>query len=129
MKSVLTTLVMLTLFWQPEPQATHYSTCPQGMEKLNTGYVEIDSAELLKYAKVRVQPQTPQSCRCEGKVRVEIMVQRDRAFCATALDGHPLLQEAAVKAAMQWRFKKNRPPFKRDIYGVLTFDFKALPND
>ena len=120
---------MLTLLWQSEPQAAHYSTCPQGIEKLNTGYVLVDSADFLKYATVRVQPQIPASCQCEGKVRVEVLLQRDRAFCATALDGHPLLQEVAVKAAMQWRFKKRRPPFREDISGILTFEFKPSANE
>jgi hypothetical protein len=98
------------------------------MDKLNTAYVQVDSADLLKYAKVRVQPQIPPSCRCEGQVRVEVMVKRDRAFCATALDGHPLLQEVAVKAAMQWRFRK-RPAFREDIFGILTFEFKTSANE
>ena len=91
---------------------------------LSTGYVQVDARELLKYAKVKVQPKPPESCRCEGPVRVEVMVKGESVFCATAVDGHPLLQEAAVKAAMHWRFKKKRPPFKENIYGVITLDFK-----
>src|SRR5260370_2627346 len=122
MKAALTMLCMLTLSWQSEPQASHYSTCPEKMAVLDTGYVGADPSDLLKYAKVRVQPQIPKSCRCEGKVQVEVFVQHGRVFCAHALDGHPVLQEAAVKAAMQWRFSKRRDPFKDNISGVLTFD-------
>ena len=92
--------------------------------KLSDLYMQVDARELLKYVKVKVQPKPPRSCRCEGSVRVEVMVKGERVFCATAVDGHPLLQEAAVKAAMQWRFKKKRPPFKKNISGVITLDFK-----
>jgi hypothetical protein len=124
MRAFLTTLLLLTLLPQSGPPPRPFSTCPEEMYKRNTGYVLADPAELVKYAEVKVWPALPESCRCEGSVRVQIFVERDRVFCANALDGPPQLQDAAVKAAMQWRFKKKRPAFKEDIYGVLTFGFK-----
>jgi hypothetical protein len=121
MKSALTMLFIMTLLWQSEPEGAHYSTCPKDMAKLNTGYVLVDPAD---YARVTVQPRIPESSQREGEVRVQIYVRRDRAFCATALDGNPPLQEAAVKVAMEWRFTKKRPPFRGNIYGVLTLRTK-----
>ena len=102
-----------------------YSTCPptQQMMKRNVGYVEVGTRELMSYAKVKIQPEKPLSCRCKGQVRVMVMVEGQRVFCAAALDGHPLLQKAAVDAAMKWKFKRERPEFRSEIYGVLIFEF------
>jgi hypothetical protein len=110
----------------PGITAPRYTTCPEmSMEealKQNVAYMQVKTRELLKYATVKVQPKAPASCRCRGSVRVEIKVEGERVACATALNGHPLLQEAAVKAAMQWRFKEN--PRYDSVIGMLVFEFK-----
>ena len=103
-----------------------YTTCPvlslEEALKQDVVYLKVKTRELMKYAVVRVQPKPPASCKCGGRVRVQIRVEGERVECATALDGHPLLQEAAVKAAMQWRFKEN--PKNDSVIGTLVFDFK-----
>ena len=110
----------------PATTAPRYTTCPaMSMEealKQNVAYMQVKTRELLKYAAVKVQPKIPPSCRCSGRIRVEIKIEGERVACATALNGHPLLQEAAVKAAMQWRFKEN--PRYDSVIGTLLFDFK-----
>jgi len=118
--------LLLAVLWagQTGQQEAPYSNCPDNMMLRNVGYAHVSSSELMKYAKVKVQPHAPSSCRCAGTVKVQVFVEGERPFCAQALDGHPMLQKAAVEAAMQWRFKKKRPAFREDIYGEIAFDFK-----
>jgi hypothetical protein len=109
----------------PQQEALPYSTCPsRSLEedlRQNVAYMEVSTRWLMKYAKVKVQPKPPDSCRCGGKIKVVVKIEGDHVVCATAMGGHPLLQKAAVDAAMQWRFKEKRD--SSDVTGVLVFDF------
>jgi len=118
-------MLAILLAGQTGQKEVAYSNCPSTdqMALRNVGYAPVSSSELMKYAKVKVQPHAPSSCRCAGKVTVQVWVEGERSFCARALDGNPLLQKPAVEASMQWRFKKKRPAFKEDIHGEITFDF------
>jgi hypothetical protein len=109
----------------PKDAQPNYSTCPvltfdQAMRQ-DVAYLDVSSSALMKHAKTQVKPETPTSCRCVGRVKVQVKVEGERVVCATALNGSQSLQEAAVKAAMQWRFEQL--DFS-DVTGVLVFDFK-----
>jgi len=128
-----TTILLISAFFFPvQGELPHgntesgYTTCPvltlEQSLKQDVAYLRVKTRELMKYALVKVQPKAPPSCKCSGRVRVQVRVERERVACATALDGHPLLQEAAVKAALQWHFKEN--PRYNSVIGTLVFDFK-----
>ena len=105
---------------------TGYSTCPvltfDQAVRQNVAYGEVSTSALLKHAKTKVKPETPASCKCAGRVKVEVKIESGRVVCATALDGPQPLQEAAVRAAMQWQFSTDSN--FSDVVGVLVFDFK-----
>jgi TonB family protein len=71
-------------------------------------------------------PILAKSVRIEGSITVEIVVSPDgRVESARALNGHPLLMNAAVEAARGWRFQ---PTLLNGVAvrvtGVITFNFK-----
>jgi len=121
---ILATLLLMW-FLSAQQEAQPYSTCPsRSLEEAvrqNVAYAEVRTRELMKYATVKVSPKPPASCKCRGKIMVNVKIEGESVVCAYALGGHPLLQKAAVDAAMQWRFKKKRQI--SDITGVLAFDF------
>ncbi len=76
----------------------------------------------------QVKPDYPTLARTahiDGDVQVEIVIGEDGNVASTkVLGGHPLLQQAALSAARQWKFKPtllNGTPVK--VQGVLTFRF------
>ncbi|HLL76049.1 MAG TPA: TonB family protein [Pyrinomonadaceae bacterium] len=76
----------------------------------------------------RVQPVYPAIARAagaQGSVTVEVVVNEEgKVESARALDGHPLLREAAVNAARQWEFaptKLSNQPVK--VTGRISFEF------
>jgi protein TonB len=89
----------------------------------------VSSGILLGNTIRQVQPAYPQiarSAHIEGVVQVSIIVDEDgNVMAAEAINGHPLLQQAAVEAARQWKFRPtllNGRPIK--VSGVLKFTFK-----
>ena len=79
----------------------------------------------------KVQPTYPaiaKAAGAEGPVRVQIVInEAGEVQSAKAIDGHPLLQAAAVEAARQWRFEpteKDGVPVK--VTGEVSFNF-VLP--
>jgi hypothetical protein len=119
--------MLLATLCQEAPSQSAYTSCPPAVSRgiLSDGYSGVSDSELLQYATKKSKPKMPPNCRCEGEILVSVLVKDDRVFCATALNGHPLLQKAAVEAAMLWRFKKNRGDFKNNITGTLKFRFKS----
>lgn len=76
----------------------------------------------------QVKPDYPTIARTahiEGEVQVEIVISEDgNVTSAKVLGGHALLQQAALSAARQWKFRPtllNNTPVK--VQGVLTFRF------
>jgi TonB family protein len=72
-----------------------------------------------------VYPAVARAARAEGLVMVEVTVNEEgKVESAKAVDGHPLLREAAVDAARQWEFaptKLQNQPVK--VAGRITFNF------
>jgi TonB family protein len=76
----------------------------------------------------KVQPAYPEIAKAagaEGVVQVTVTVNENgEVTTAEAVKGHPLLKEAALDAARQWKFKQtelNGQPVK--VQGILTFNF------
>jgi protein TonB len=70
-------------------------------------------------------PPIAKAARAQGTVTVQIVVDESgRVISATAVSGHPLLQQAAVAAARQARFSPtllSGQPVK--VSGVITYNF------
>src|SRR5574341_650290 len=76
----------------------------------------------------KVQPPYPpiaKAARASGAVQVQVTISEEgRVIEAAVISGHPLLRDAAVQAARQWKFKPTElsgVPVK--VQGVLTFNF------
>jgi TonB family protein len=86
--------------------------------KVSTGVLE-------KTAVKRVKPVAPAGAPASGVVHVRIRVDIEgKVVGAKVISGHPLLREAALKAAKQWEWEPvfiDGPPMI--CVGVLSFDF------
>jgi protein TonB len=76
----------------------------------------------------RVQPPYPaiaKQARIEGSVQVQIDISEDGAVTnVTLLSGHPLLRDAALRAAKQWQFIPTELNGQRvRAIGMITFNF------
>jgi periplasmic protein TonB len=71
-------------------------------------------------------PQLAQKAHIEGVVEVHVIVdEMGNVVAAEALNGHPLLRQPAIAAALQWKFRPtllNGRPIK--VTGTLKFTFK-----
>lgn len=113
---------------------------PDGVSPLRTGVMVATTTEaplkapaggLSGKAVKRVQPKYPpiaKAAGAQGPVSVQIVVgEAGDVESAKATAGHPLLQQAAVDAAKEWRFsptKLNGNTVK--VAGTISFNF-ALP--
>src|SRR5262249_29485667 len=77
----------------------------------------------------KVEPPYPtlaKQARIQGMVQVQIGIsETGEVTDVTLLSGHPLLRDAALRAAKQWRFKPtelNGRPVR--AIGLITFNFK-----
>lgn len=77
----------------------------------------------------RVQPIYPpiaRSARVQGAVQVEVVIdEQGNVISARVLSGHPLLRQAALDAARQWKFRPtllSGQPIK--VTGILVFNFR-----
>lgn len=70
-------------------------------------------------------PAIARAARASGVVTVQILVdEQGRVVSARAVNGHPLLQQAAVQAAYQARFSPtllSGQPVR--VSGVITYNF------
>ena len=73
----------------------------------------------------RVMPKTPSNCRCKGTIWVDLVINKEGVVqCVRTQEGHPLLKQAAVEAAKQWKFKPmNLKEGKVAITGRVPFRF------
>lgn len=103
----------------PPPQPT--PTPPPKQIKVSGGVLQGSALR-------RVQPQYPpiaKAARASGAVQVQVTISEEgRVIEADVISGHPLLRDAALRAAQQWLFKPTElsgVPVK--VQGVLTFNF------
>ncbi|MFN0122382.1 MAG: energy transducer TonB [Blastocatellia bacterium] len=76
----------------------------------------------------RVQPTYPpiaKAARAAGAVNVQVEISEDGdVISAAVVSGHPLLRDAALQAARQWKFKPTLLSGQAvKVSGVLTFNF------
>src|SRR5262249_29859167 len=72
-----------------------------------------------------IYPNAAKQARISGSVVVELTVDEcGKAINARAISGHPLLADAAMKAALEWRFTPTRVDGTRiKVIGAITFNF------
>lgn len=99
-------------------------TAPTEVQK----QIKVSGGVLQGGAIQRVQPAYPpaaKEARVSGVVQVQITVnEKGEVIEATVISGHPLLRDATLAAARQWRFKPTElggVPVK--VQGILTFNF------
>ncbi|HWQ33669.1 MAG TPA: energy transducer TonB [Blastocatellia bacterium] len=100
----------------------------------NIRVVPVSGGVLQGNALRRVQPAYPpvaKAARAQGPVQVTVTINENGEVTDTSiLSGHPLLRDAAINAARQWRFKptlKDGSPVK--VQGTLTFNFTLQDDD
>ncbi len=104
----------------PVPQGVYGGIVGSGPTKGSTGWRNIIT---------KVDPVYPPAAKeagIEGVVRVRITIGADgRVLTAEAIDGHPLLQAAAVEAVKQWVYEPPAPPATgaQVLGGVVTVPF------
>jgi protein TonB len=91
--------------------------------------VRVTTGVLKGIAIRRVMPDYPliaRNARLQGHVDVNVVVdEQGNVIAAEVVSGHPLLREAALRAASQWKFRPtlvSGQPVK--VTGVLTFIFQ-----
>ena len=82
----------------------------------------------------KVQPSYPpvaKAAGAEGPVQVQVTVsETGQVVEAVAINGHPLLREAATEAARQWVFKPTELGGTAvKVNGVVSFNFTLGPNE
>jgi TonB family protein len=114
----------------PPPPSLGETPAPAPPEELAKPPQRISSRQLYANAIRRVAlkyPPIARSARVRGSVEVEVVVDENGdVTSATVISGHPLLREAALEAAWQWKFN----PFLQDdepisVTGVLIFGERA----
>jgi TonB family protein len=88
-------------------------------------------------AKKRAEPEYPpiaKEAKITGIVQVRVLVDKEgKVVRACATTGHPILKEAAVKAARKWRFSRNFGMRSKSkiayIQEWILFDFKLAGNE
>ena len=106
---------------QPQPEKKIEEPTPREVVRKSGGVFQGSAIK-------RVSPMYPplaRMSRTSGAVVVEVVVDESgNVVSARALSGHPLLREAAVAAARQWKWKptllSNVPV---QVVGTITFNF------
>lgn len=108
---------------RPTPTPEAKPTPPPPPKKINVSGGVLQGSALRKPAPA--YPPIAKAARAQGAVQVAVDIDEDgNVISASAVSGHPLLREAAVQAARQWKFRPTMltgVPVK--VQGVLTFNF------
>jgi len=114
------------VFMPPPPQASVPPTAEPGAE--TSRKISVSGGVLQGKAIRKVQPPYPpiaKAARAQGAVQVQITIsETGEVIEANAINGHPLLRDAALQAARQWLFQPTElggAPVK--VQGILTFNF------
>ena len=82
------------------------------------------SEDLVRRAKIRVQPTYPELARkmkIAGTVKIEVVVDPNGTVKdARVVGGHPVLASSALDAAKKWRFE----PASTESSGIIEFKFE-----
>ena len=91
---------------------------------LPTGAQQAQTEELVRRAKVKVEPQYPDLARkmnISGTVKVQVTVSPNGTVKdARVVGGHPVLASSALDAAKRWRFE----PASVESTGIIDFKFE-----
>lgn len=94
------------------------------MEPVETRAQQLQSSEMSRRAKTKVQPGYPELARkmnITGTVKIEVVVSPNgQVKEARVVGGHPVLANAALDAAKRWRFE----PSSEESSGVIEFKFE-----
>lgn len=84
-----------------------------------------------KHGPPPVYPAVAKAAKAEGRVVVEVTVNESgRVESANAVEGHPLLRQAAVDAARQWEFAPTQLQGKAvKVVGRISFNFALSKDD
>lgn len=97
----------------------------------NARYFHISDGVVRGMAMRKVQPNYPLEAQARGVtgiVRVQITIDTDgKVAKVKALSGPPLLREAALQAASQWKYKPTLIDTNVPIYVVGMLEFKFPP--
>jgi len=101
---------------------------PQAFCLSKATQVSRPGAALEGSATKKVQPSYPplaKAARVEGSVEVEVTIDEEgNVIAARALSGHPLLKDAALAAARQWKFTPSTQNGRSvKVISTLTFTF------
>ncbi|MGH9751222.1 MAG: TonB family protein [Blastocatellia bacterium] len=95
--------------------------------------LQVSNGVLQSSATKKVQPAYPaiaNAASAKGAVQVQVTINESgEVINARVINGHPILRDAALQAAKQWRFKPTElsgVPVKSQ--GVITFDFDSSKN-
>ncbi|HEU0174260.1 MAG TPA: energy transducer TonB [Blastocatellia bacterium] len=117
---------LVFIFAAPPPSASAPSSASANDE--TSKKISVSGVVLQSKAIRKVQPPYPpiaRAARASGAVQVQITISEiGEVIDATAINGHPLLRDAALQAARQWLFKPTElggVPIK--VQGILTFNF------
>jgi TonB family protein len=107
---------------KPQPPPEPIKPSPPSIIKRSEGVIRGNCTYQVK----PTYPSIARVAKVEGEVVIEITIDEEgNVMSAKVVSGHPLLQQAALSAARQWKFKPtllNRNPVK--VSGKLTFRFK-----
>lgn len=107
----------------PPPSAVKPAPTPakQGLAKVSEGVLQ--GRAILKVKPL--YPAIAKQIRLSGLVQVQVLISVDgKVMQATAINGHTLLQRAAVEAARQWQFSPttlSKVPVM--VQGIISFNF------
>lgn len=123
----------LNLFIRSAAPASIRSVAPVRVAGGAENVLGVSGGSLQLGATNRTPPQYPavaKAAGAEGPVQVQVTVNENgEVVSAEAVSGHPLLREAAVEAARQWRFKPTAIDGKSvKTQGTLTFNFTLSKN-
>jgi len=120
---------------EPSNASPGKPSCSSANESFDSPQVvRILSAHL--YAKATARPLPPypplaRAARVESTIVVEVLVSKaGDVICARSLSGHPLLKEAAVAAALKWKFEPVEVAGSQvKAVGTVAFNFKLTEKD
>jgi TonB family protein len=99
-------------------------TLAVGLNPIPTRAQQIQSEEMVRRAKSKVQPTYPELAKkmnLTGTVKIEVVVAPNGTVKdARVVGGHPVLAGVALDAAKKWRFE----PSSVESTGIIDFKFE-----